>query len=445
MPDVNNLPKTDNQPLKQSSSAHKDEILRPGNIDVIACVITTSLGVEHDILPQVVSIDIFEDLYSPFMSGTMEIHDALNLVNLFPLQGEENLMLLLHTPTMDNFNDIFMDCVIYKMTDIQDLNHRTLKYVLHFISKEAVVDLNKKVFRGFKGKIDDIVQSLYDDELALTTRTKKIRIESAKNETRFISNMWNPIKCFQWVADHAINQNDSPSYLFWENAYGFMFASLDWLASDNPTYGLIWSDHVSFVRSESIGSSFRTNATDYSQILEIDRSVSEWDYFARLRSGMYGSNIVYYDLMTHQYVHNSYRANMSPDRQSLGLNKAPSISNNPAFNPWAVTIHSHQYKAVFNDYDDVSNNKTKMIRTSLLALAEASKIGITVYGHCGYRTGQVVQIKTVKHTEISKDNPDNSSTQYDGNYLISAIRHMLTRNSHMCQLELIKDSYIKAA
>ena len=47
-----------------------DKVLNfAGEVNINKCEITTSGGVKQDISAQVIAISIYEDLFSPFMSG----------------------------------------------------------------------------------------------------------------------------------------------------------------------------------------------------------------------------------------------------------------------------------------------------------------------------------------------------------------------------------------
>lgn len=410
-------------------------IRNAGAVDIVEVTITTTNGFSQTITPQVIGIEIYEDLFSTFMSGKLMLKDSQELTNLFPLVGEEFVRIHVHTPSMDSKEDYKMEFMIYKMDDRFKTKERELIYVLHFISKEAIIDLNKKVSKGYKGKIHDIVKSIVTDDLL---SEKQLFIEETKNTTRFISNFWNPVRCIEWVTDQAVNIDDVPSYLFWETKYGYNFKSLTSLYQGTPIkQRFIWDNYVA--ENKPTGGSSRSIEKDYQRVIEFDVQTG-WNYIDRLKSGMYGSQIIYYDIFTQQYVHKGFAPKWD-DKKSL--NKYPLWTEKVVSNTRSVLIHDHQYQNAFDDYGDVSNTKTRQYRKSLLAQIEGYKSTISVFGRCDYHAGDRVYLEVPKNTQIKKDSTDYVDELMSGNYLIGAICHFINREKHECTIELIKDSYMR--
>jgi hypothetical protein len=73
-----------------------------------------------------------------------------------------------------------------------------------------------------------------------------------------------------------------------------------------------------------------------------------------------------------------------------------------------------------------------------------------VFGRTDYTVGQKVYVEVPKPTVItSKDqaNTDKNTgfidTAYSGNYLITAINHIINREKHTCVIELSKESMME--
>lgn len=409
-----------------------------GDIEIKEISIITSQGFKQEVTLQTMGIEIYEDIFANFITGKIFLNDSHELTNLLPLIGEEYIRIHVRTPSLDPEEDYNMEFAIYKMDDRFKTKERELIYVLHFISKEAIIDLNKKLSRGFKGKVSDIVKEICEKEIGTS---KKLDIEDTKNQTRFISNFWNPIRCIQWVTDQAVNTDNSPSYLFWETNYGFHFRSLLSLYQGTPIkQRFVWDNYSAEIdKGVTGGSSYHSIERDFQRIMELDIKQS-WDYIERLKSGMYGSQIIYYDLFTHQYVHNGF----NPDwDEKKSLNPYPLWTDKVPMNSRAVLMHDHQYRNVFDDYDDVSNTKIRQERRSILAQAEGYKISINVLGRCDYHAGQRVRVEVPLAKQIKENETDKLDKLMSGNYVIGALCHLITREKHQCTMELIKDSYLR--
>lgn len=413
-----------------------DKVSQAGDVNIDDVTIITSNGFAQTITPQVAGIEIYEDVFGTFITGKIFVRDAQDLINLFPLVGEEVVRLKVSTPSLPDENSYIGEYYVYKMDDKTRLGEREMVYVLHFISKEAINDLNKHLSKAYFGKVSDIAKKLLTEDTALETK-KPVNIEETSNETKFIANFWSPVKCLQYCADTAVNANESPSYVFFENKYGFNFISLETLYSGTPLkQRFVWDNYTAEV--SPTGSSSSSIETDYQRVLEFQMP-EQFNYIERLKSGMYGSEVLYFNILTKQYVHKGYVPEFEKDKH---LNQYPPYTDKIAARPRAVMIHENTYYNNFDGFDDVTNSKTIQKRKSLMALAEAVKITINVFGRTDYSAGQKIYLSVPKNGQVAKTDPDYEDKIMSGNYLISAICHFITREKHDCTMELIKDSYM---
>lgn len=419
------------------SDVAKDKIHMAGDVNIADVTIITSQGFAQTITDQIMAIEIYEDMFAPFTTGKILVRDSQELINLLPLIGEETVRLRVVTPSLPEKDAYEGEFYIYKMDDRIKTKERELIYVLHFISKEAIVDVNKKISKGYQGKVSDIVQRILTDQDAMETQ-KDITIEETSNKIRYTSNFWTPTKNIQFLSDNAVSKSyESPSYLFFENKYGLNFISLEALYADGPVlHTFVWDNYSAPI--QSTGGSSRSIEEDYCRITDVQME-NGFNYMDRLKSGMYGSEIIYYDIMTKQYVHKGYGFNF---KDSKHLNKYPLYSDKIGFRPKSVLLHENQYYNNFDGYDVVSNTKTVQERIALLAQAEAYKLVITVFGKTDYSAGQKVYLEVPKNTQLAKDDPNYLDQIMSGHYLIGALCHLITREKHECTMELIKDSLL---
>lgn len=415
--------------------AQTDKISNAGDVSIEDVTIITAAGFAQTITPQVIAIEIFEDVFSPFISGKLVVKESQDLTNLFPLLGEETVRLNIVTPSLPEKDAYKGEYFLYKLDDRIKTQERELVYVLHFISKEAINDLNTKTSRAYSGKVSDIVREILTKKDGLDTK-KKVNIEETKNTTKFVSNFWAPSKNLQVACDNAVNENGSPSYVFFENKYALNFISLETLYTGAPLIQRFkWDNYSAEVRPT--GGSDTDIEKDYQRVLELNMNET-FDYIERIRNGMYGSEIIYYDLMTKQYVHKAYGPEFKEDKH---LNDHPLYSEKIPVRSKAMLMLEHQYYNNFDGFDNTSNTKIIQRRKHLLTVAEAYKISITVWGRTDYSVGQRVYLEVPKTAQLGpKDDPID---QYmSGVYLISALCHLINRESHTCVIELTKDSFL---
>lgn len=407
-----------------------------GDVDVNQITITTLQGASQSIIAQVVAIEIYEDIFSPFITGKLYVRDSQELTNLLPLVGEEKVTINIKTPSLDEDEGYNQEFFINKIDDKIKMSERELVYVIHFISKEAVTDLNKQISKAYSGKISDIAKTLLTDFHGLET-TKIVNIEETKNSTMFVSNFWSPIQCLQYICEQGYNANHSPSYVLFENKQAFNFVSLESLYSGTAIkQRFIWDNYTREI--DGSGAASRDLNKDYQRILDIS-TPQTFDYIDRLKSGFYGSEMITFDLVTKQYVHIGFNPDFSKTKH---LNDFPLITDKAPSRTKAVMLFQPKTYNNFNNYDDTTNSKMVQSRKSLMAQAEGYKLNITVLGRTDYSVGQRVYLDVPIHTQIKAVDSDWQDKLISGNYLIGALVHFITVESHKCTMQLIKDSFI---
>ena len=418
------------------------EVIRfAGDVSIDKIEIISATGYGMEVSNQVAALEIYEDLWSPFISGVLALKDSLDLANLFPFVGEEFVNIKIHTPSFTGKDKIIDDqFVIYKMSNREMAGDRNLIYELHFISREALVDLNKKVSICYQGKCSDIAKSIITDKLNGLESNKNAIVEETPNGVKFIANYWPPVQSLNYTAETSSNATGAASYIFFENRHGLNFVSLDLLYKSSVTQNFIYDSYMRDFTPD--GRSFRNVEEEYKRVVEISIP-TVYDYIDRARTGMFASKMINYDMTSKKYVVKNY--DMLDDfANNKHLNDYPVSSKKAIRRANAMIFPYPKYHGNFNNFGDVTNSKTIQKRMSLIAQAEATKVEIVVPGRTDYTVGQKVNLKLnkfnpIEGTDTTKETTDN---MLSGNYLISAINHFIDREKHQCHIELIKDSFI---
>jgi len=415
------------------------QVLRnAGDVNIEKVKIVSSNGFFQDITNQVIAIQLFEDLFSPFITGTLIVKDSLDLINLFPFVGEEFVELKISTPTLKA--PIEGKFYIFKMTDREMVGDRTVIYELHFITQEALVDLNKRLSKTFSGKCSDIANTLMSDKTVGLQLSRKLFVEETKNKTKFVSNFWNPVKCLNHVANVAINKNGSPSYLFFENRIGFNFVSLESLYTNNDVIQEFVFDN--YIRDDrSGGGNIKNIPEDYRRIREIHIPVA-FDYMDRIRSGVYGSKQYSHDLTTKRFGSKNFDM-LQSFQTDKHLNPYAMASKTIIYRYASVITNAPKYYSNFSGYGDSTDSATIQKRVSLMKQADCNKIQLIVPGRTDYTVGQKTVVNLNKMEPISKQDTNTLDKIFSGAYIIGAINHYIDREKHECTMELFKESLLR--
>lgn len=255
-----------------------EQLTRPGSCNIHSASIINAKGEQIDVTKLIIQIDLYEDIMSPFVSGSVTLSDANSMAEALPLIGEELFVLDIETPYLtereSKFSRTKKQFFIYKMASRENATLKNVLYTLHFVSIEAFIDVNTKISQTFRGNISDIVTKLIKQSPGLGT-SKEAIIERSTNNEIFTSNFWTPTQSIYYLTGRANNVINNPSFVFFENNEGFIFMSLDTLLSAQPT--------TSFVKSQKMREakgSF-SNDEEYEKILDMSTPVM-YDYFERL-------------------------------------------------------------------------------------------------------------------------------------------------------------------
>lgn len=419
-----------------------NEVIRfAGDVAIDSIQIISSNGLGVEVKNQVVALEIYEDLFSPFTTGLLAFRDSLDLVNLFPFVGEESITMRIRTPSFNEKEMIFdQQFYIYKISERSMVGDRSVVYEARFFSREALVDINKKTSRAYQGKISDIAKSLIKDKHDGLETNKNAIIEETPNGVKFISNFWSPVKCLNYAAETAVNQNGAANYLFFENRFGFNFVSAEYLYSLPIAQEFTYDGFLRDIRPD--GSAVRNVQQEYQRIIKINIP-NIFDYIDRASMGMFASKMLSYDLVTKKYVSKNFDM-LDEFNKQIHLNKYPVTSTNNIRRSNSLVLDYHKYHANFNNFGDVTNARTIQKRMSSIQQMSATKLQIIVPGRTDYTVGNkvVVNLNKFNPIELSDIQSDILDNMFSGNYIISSVSHYIDREKHECRMELIKDSFI---
>lgn len=310
-----------------STISPTESIRFAGDVNIRRLEIVSSVKYKVDITNQLIGAEIYEDLFSPFTTAVFTVRESQDFINALPLRGEEVINLEIATPTMNTEGSFFKGVFyVYKISDRILLTDRNTAYAISCISYEALYDLNVKQSKSYSGNIGDIVKRITGSD-GLNT-TKKVHVEPTKNSIKYTSNFWSPVKNLNYLANNAISNKNSASYLFYESRYGFTFTTLDNLYQQAPYQNFIKDNYT---RDTNLNTSFRNLQRDYQRILDFKVRVP-FDSMKFTSNGAYFSRLYSYDFVKKKYLAKDYNA-LSQFSNNTHLNKNPMYTDMKPVSP----------------------------------------------------------------------------------------------------------------
>ena len=413
-----------------------------------------------------VSISLFENIFSPTMSGTITLLDANSIVSNLPIIGQEFLSFKIKTASITEGGTSVIDFTknpfsVYKIDQrIEGTNSELI--TLHFASPEMLRNLRTRVSKSYTNTIDNIAIDVIQNSRYINSK-KDLFIEETVGVRKIISPNSNPFTFIQKLSSEAISKNNgSPFFLFYENKEGFNFRSLDSLYAQPITAEYNTGE---FYHQESSGTVVKNVLEEYSRPISHEM-VAVNDTVKNVRGGLLASDLITYDIYSKKYERKNFRYfNNFNDYGRLGNSPIYNTNfidefDNTVDNFTNANIHLHPTsknngsdaqhyvldptaKNIKSLYSPNGIENTLLPRQSkFVELNKGVSLNVKVHGSTNISVGQIIQFN--KQTVGNANESGDFDPYYTGRYIISNLRHIFDlapKKEHSIVMSLVKDGY----
>lgn len=421
----------------------------PGDVNIERMVLVGTRNFSIDLDDYFVEFNLYEEIFSQGMTGSVVISDSRNLVSLMPIIGEELLVIKFTTPTFPNSIE-----KTFRVTGISDKHivrgQNSQLYTLNFCSQELVLDMNAPIYKSFDGKIDEVVIEIFNDYIALEDDTPLKILTETKNKVKFVSPGWTAFKCINWLASRAIPVDGKAcNFLFWESNKSFYFASLETIFRDVQRSQRFVGAYTYAQSNIREGPSRDVQREMF--LTDTIENVVTVDAAKNYTNGYLANRLIELDVMNKKYelIDYDHTERFNDYSHISGTGALPFFAKDTMRNPACdISFYPKHPKLYYKDdapfeenvnevYKDIHGNR----RSNLLEL-DNFKLIMHVPGRTDMECGQMIQLN---YPQISpRDGSDKVKTKldplYSGSYLITAIRHQINPVRHKMIVELTKDS-----
>lgn len=439
----------------------KDEVLaQAGDFKLEKLIITSPTTEEFaDITEFMMEINLYEDLFSPCMTGNVVLADATNLISNLPILGNEYITIKLRTPSLEDIpeNVIEKTFQIYAIYDRILNDDRSQYYNISFMSIEGYEQQTTTIRKSYNDTTDVVVQNIYEEFLEVD-RPLVILDAPHTRKVKYVSNHWSPFKNINYVSKKAKGASLLGSdYLFFESNKAFYFASIE---------GLIYAQRRDAVFDEYVlerdGAKMPRRISDVGfvgnrmpdEITRIEnlKMLTTIDVMDGNNKGAFSSSVDGYDLYTKKIIHKTFdfTQDMNKFYKTGPTNILPSnIKRNPLVKKDFYSFNS----GLFNDYgltdeEDLPDGSTSnytadriLFRQSYLNSFDNNKFLMTVPGRTDIQVGNLISLLHPSPEPPSDDLTAVLDPLLSGLYIISAIHHKITADRHVMETELIKNGF----
>ncbi len=447
----------------------------------------TTSGRSFDLTEIYVAIDIYEDIMSNAITGTLTFKDTNNLISNAPIIGQEQISLKVKTPQKTETKEVVIDFTenylyVHKILNTQKINDYTQAVTISFTTFDIFTNNRVRVSKVYEGEPSTIVKKIIRDDLK---SKKKLYFEETLNNIKMIFPNVKPFNAISMLCKRAVTFSQSPTFLFYETCFGYNFRSLDSIYKFGKILGK-YKQSMSNLKNRDT-----SLETELFNIRDI-RILQSKDNLINLMAGLYSSNLITYDWFQKK-INNK---NLNPKQMEFdyikyyksGYNKTvnsssgggrsgavktngfPLVSDSIGYEGKTYTEFSDSVVYLESENSDPSDSYTKsftdlsgkthinstydrkynedwlMQRRSRLGLLEQSvKIELEVNGTTNLRVGELIELE-IPNTTNFKNQPIND-VRLTGKYLITQLHHTFgfeeggQQQKHLARMKVIRDDY----
>ena len=275
-----------------------------------------------DIRAGVVSIDYYEDIFSPTITAQIVVFNTgdsitgkdgklQSIYNGLPLRGGERLSLKIKKNSEENagldFSETYKDYMyVSSITNVLTESQREA-FTLNLVSREAITNETVRVPIRFatSSTIDTSVKKILTDYLKTE---KEMDIEPTSNTYGFIGNLKKPFNLLVWLASKGVPEEGTAGFVFFQTQDGYHFKSLDTLINQEPKATYTYTE----VNKSQIERNNDFNILRYS-------TNKNQDLLQKLRLGAYASYVATFDFYNGRFN--------TPEESKFILSKYKSKTN----------------------------------------------------------------------------------------------------------------------
>lgn len=414
-----------------------------------------------------IELNIYESIFSSFITGDLVISDSLNLVSKLPLVGEELITVSFNIPS---FPENYSITRTFKINGIKERfklpNGNTSVYKLTFSSLEMYKDILTTLRTSFAGDAAALVNKIFYDNLSSSlgftgsfkqiyengklkdqltyledkNKSELVILNTPKNVLKFISNNWTPSECIKWICSKSLADTTdfANSFLFWETTKNFYFGTL----------ARIYNDPRKF----SIGKYYEVDSSQFDSrdtsrkffTVKDSKTISIFDQLENNLTGYLASRVVDIDLFNKNYSYRDYDhiSGFFEAPHSFGKDSLPAFHPSTARNPSRHMKLNYSTPNLFTSipgnfseiYKDVFGNR----RSNILEL-DQNKIELSIPGRPDIECGSIIELEYLENRVAGSATEKVTDRLYSGYYAITSLRHRISSGQYMCHLQVSKD------
>lgn len=421
------------------------------NIAELALILAN--GAVLDIRATVEEINLFDNLFTPCVSGSVLVSDAVALSDQIKLQGGERIKIKIEKDVgVDTFN-FEKEFVVYKIANRKNVNLSSQMYVIHFVSKEFILSEQKKISQNFTGSYSAIVGNILTNYLKVPNASPDPSnglsgfgniYETSGQQDIIIPNL-TPFDAINFIAKRAIPvDTNTPDYVFYETAQqGYNFMPVTYLLGENNQSRCVINFKPKNLSGDNVEQEFY-GARDL-------KILSQFSLIDTIRDGSYSGKFIGFDTLTktvkistiktvYENVPEGYSPNLadaynSEKKKYEDMNESRIVSYPFALPRTTVAHIKNNDPSAINFKDNTEEYVFQ--RKALFSNLMQRRLQLAMPGNFGLFSGIKVTLIVPRYSISDKNQAYDRNLS--GEYLVTGVRHVIHFDKHETFIEVSTD------
>lgn len=404
-------------------------------------------------------LNLFDNIFSPCVSGNILITDAQNISEKlkFDGSGQQTKIKIVIDKGREKVTNLRYEkeFVIYSQTNRKNINLTSQSYILNFVSEDFIFSEQQKISQSFKGVYSDIVKKILVDYLRVPDKKAKQTggkggiglIHPTQPQQDFIITNLTPFDAINWISKRSLSSfHMNPDFVFYETQQlGYIFAPLQFLLDIEPIFKINFNPKN---LEENLGQEF-LGARNF-------KILSQFSLLDTIRDGAQAGRFIGFDTLSRttkitdiEVVYENGNKKDSKPNLVDGVSK-----NNKKYSemydsrivtyPFAIPRQTLSYIKQNNPVvSNIIDNTEEYVfqRKAIFSNLMQRRLQLDMPGNFGLFSGMTVNLKLPTYS--IKETGKNYDKTLSGNYIVTATRHIIRYDKHETIIEVATDKIEK--
>lgn len=393
-----------------------------GRVEIESVTLTDfNGGNPQDISHLIHEISIYESMSNYTISADIYVAEGIELLNNFPLRGEEFITFSIQTPNRKRVSyELFVE-------SIQQIKHNQNSMMKFYVMRCVTRDFLTNSYTLFSKRYTDID---YDAAVNQVIRQdlgsgKNVKIEKTKGKFDYIVNNVRPLQVIDLIRERAVSgeKNMSSLFFFYEDHEGYNFTTLEKLITERKHKANLFPfSHDISNQASNIEEVINIRNILHFEVLSLGGSIK------KIQSGRMSNQVNEFDLLHGTYYKKKNYNNVSDYKNYKATDEQVDF-NSSSFNG-VVSGKPSKVSMVVRDgtRPEMEHNNNIHLKRPFQERINQYSINARVYGDTELMVGDVINLIMPEISGVTREADEQKI--YGGKYVVFTLNHSIVRDDN---------------